>query len=264
MKDFFNLRPRIRHLCDGSFPGMTYSEKKDVLDSLEICCEGVDPNRGHAFHVGFLREQCDSGKEGCTGCREPEPACGTDRNAPAAPGTDVCSGNRLPECLGTKLLEIARTDPYPRVRRSAVRVLIRFGPSALTGAGPEDFLPGLLSRNEVSSCAVLHFLLNKFGPSSLRGIIEYLDRQDPPIRPMMLRLLEGFCEENLRGLDPCWGLMQLRKRFCGEKGAAKERDPWEAEVLVPVRCRDRFGQGPGVRGPGIPDRKKTLREASER
>ena len=68
--------------------------------------------------------------------------------------------------------------------------------------------------------------------------------------PVMVRLLEGYCEESLKGLDPHWGLMQLKKR-CLDRSGAPDGGGMEAwETSVPAPCSP--WRHAGVRNPVDP------------
>jgi hypothetical protein len=103
-----------------------------------------------------------------------------------------------------------------------------------------------------------------FGPGSLKWVIVYLDYQGRRVPPLMLRLLEGLCEEVLRGLDAQWMLMQLRRRCMKERQdpARGGVEPWEAEILGALQSWEyaRIGRvtgRPDAPGTGEPVLKRT-------
>ena len=121
--------------------------------------------------------------------------------------------------LVSRIKEIARTDPYPRVQLSAVLVLIRFGDPGVLGCCLEDYLPGLMQPDVVSACAVLHFIMRHYGSGALKPVILHIGRLKKPVPVALLRLIEAFCEDSLKGLDVKWALIQI-KGFATEQGEA--------------------------------------------
>jgi len=258
----------LRPLCDDGFPRLSFAEKKCLLDALHDFLETGAGRK--CFRAGFPEELFARRGESRAGGRDPGPDAG-ERVEPVLPGLGCCTGpcTQFPGCLGRPLMEIARTDPFPRVRRAAVRVMIRFKHPILPDARLEDYLPGLLSRNPVFACAVLRFIVEHFGPGSLKWVIVYLDYQGRRFPPLMLRMLEGLCEEVLRGLDAQWMLMQLRRRCLKEPQDPAQGgvEPWEAEILGALQSWEyaRIGRAtgrPAGPGPGAPAPRRTRSPAT--
>jgi hypothetical protein len=264
MNGFPGIEHALRKVCDLSFRRLGFSEKKSTLDALEGFFANTDqapiPGERAAFPMGL----CVLGERLCGGGEEGR-GNGKTRLEPGIPGPVDRGMDRFPVCVGRNLVKVARGDPFPRVRRAAVRVLIRLGDPDPLGARLQDYLCGLLSANAVSSCTVLQFILTRFGPSSLKWVIVYMDEQGRKFSPVMIRLLEGYCEEAPKGLDPQWGLMQLKKRCLQEPGSPEKVEIEEWETGRPgllsymrhtvnhgsVRLEEGLSQdAPAARGPG--------------
>jgi len=260
------LRDRLLPLCEDRFLPLGFTQKMEALQALEALLETGTRERAPSLESRpiALQWDCPSAsclRDGLLATRHPP--------APRAPVAVSGPVGRFPRCLAPRLLEAVRTDPFPRVRRAAVRVMVRIETWAppdssiegsLPGPGPqdaciEDYLPGLVSRDPVSACAVLLFVVRRFGPGALQRIIAYVDAQGCGFPPVMLRLLDGLCEEGLHGADLYRVRMQLRGCCPGDRvgrGHGESRvaaDPGGGLWLDCVRGA-RSGRDPGGRAAG--------------
>lgn len=219
MRPPFGFQERIRPICEGTFPRLGFTQKMSVLDALQALLET-------ARREGAASLPCQPTTPGCicSGDASPSdglfdtrfPPGGTD-GPPAGSKAVALPAGRFPLCLAPRFLETVRTDPFPRVRRAAVRLMIRVEPQALPGSCIEDYLSGLEGGDAVSACAVLLFIVRRFGPGSVMRVIEHMDARGAGIPPAMIHLLEGICEGDLHGVDPYRVRMLLRGCRAGEQ-----------------------------------------------
>lgn len=213
------LRAELRPLCAGSFPGLGFTHKMKVLDALRglLESEARQGRNPRETGPGVRAHPCQRG------------ACLQESLFAAGPAAS------FPRCLAPVLLETVRNDPFPRVRRAAVRAMIRIEPPVLPGAGIEDYLPGLLGRDAVSTCAVALFIVRLFGPASVMRVVDYMNAQGVGLPPALGRLLEGVCEEEMDGMDPLRARMLLRGRCQGERAGREGTPAIEPEAAARAR-----------------------------
>ena len=187
------ILPGLMALYQGRFQKLGFYEKFGLLNSLQEQLKAEDGNA--SFHISKMLQIIFD-----------EP--GSEKGLPVLP---------MQKRLASKIKEIARTDPYPRVRLSAVLVLIRFGDPKILETRLEEYLPGLTHPDAVSACAVLHFIMRHYDSRALKPVILHLGHQKKPLPVTLIRLLEAFCEESLKGLDAKWALIQI-KGYATEQG----------------------------------------------
>jgi len=202
-------------LYDGSFKDMEFEEKRDSLVFLHT-------------YLGEGRQEVHS--RVCTLC-----------------GRVLCERGKIHDDteevmiteVSTKIAGIVRTDPYHSVRTVASLVLIRLGAIHSKDIRIQDFLPGLLCSNQIHACTTLNDVLGHFGARSLKTLFGYLDQQKGKYPSVLIRVLEAFCEDRLRGLDKKWARIQLESHCWLKETAAGARSGEIRQESLPFPGRNK-------------------------
>ncbi len=206
------LQGWLESLSGEAFREMGFMEKRRLFEGiLEVLGEGEEEPRGRSGD-----------------------ASGEERGA----------GEGMAAEFVARIREIIREDPFPRIRISAVRVLMALGAPERLGTVVEDYLAGTEDADGLSACTALQFLFTHFGGTCLPGVLERLrERREPP-PSALLRLAEGFCRTHFQGLDLRWAMMQLR----GASASGSRDGAREAGALRPRGASLDLGPGDWERG----------------
>jgi len=180
--------------------------------------------------------------------------------------------------MAERVLEVARTDPCPRIRVGALLVLLHLGAPGAVGACLEDYLPGVHAENAMDACEIVRFIVEAFGPAGLKRVILHLGTAGKPLPLVVAAQVELLCETHLPGLDAVWGVIELdRLRGTrapdpggervpagpGAGSAARAPGPARPEGGARASGGRRRGRGPPPPGGEARDRFRKIRTAAQ-